>query len=74
MNWRNIRNTDFNRQSPKGDFLFRIERNDGSVFFTTGYLELYDNVLYMWREPSYCIGQISDFQSVYFININEILF
>lgn len=74
MNWRNIRNLDFSRQALKGDFLFRIERNDGSVFFSTGYFELYDNDLYMWREPSYCIGKISDFQSVYFININEILF
>lgn len=74
MNWRNIRNIDFVRQALKDKFLFRIEGADGSVFYSTGNLEQYDKDLYMWRDPSYCIGKISDFQSVYFININEILF
>lgn len=74
MNWRNIRNIDFVRQELKDNFLFRIERAYGSVFYSTGYLEHYDKDLYMWRDPSYCICKISDFQSVYFININEILF
>lgn len=74
MNWRNIRNIDFARQALKDNFLFRIEGTDGSVSYSTGYLELYDEVVYIWRDPSYCIGKISDFQSVYFININEILF
>lgn len=74
MNWRNIRNIDFVRQALKDNFLFRIEGAEGSVIYSTGYLEQYDKDLYMWRDPSYCIGKISDFQSVYFININEILF
>ncbi len=74
MNWRNIRSMDFSHQALKDNFLFRIEETDGSVIYSTGYLELYDEALYMWRDPSYCIGKISDFQSVYFININEILF
>lgn len=74
MNWRNIKNIDFSRLALKDIFLFRIEKTDGYVFYSTGYLELYAEVLYMWRDPSFCIGKISDFQSVYFININEILF